>query len=103
VLLDGSVHYMRMYREVYRRNYNVAADDLSADALFESELLTAWGLRFGLNDYRKMRARLLAAADWRARRQLIVDAVMVTGVFKSEATVEWACDTLRARFLCADK
>jgi fatty acid synthase len=103
VLLDGSVHYMQMYRKMYRRTYNVVTENLANNPLFETEIMCSFTLRFANIDYRKMRMELLSQPGWKARVACVVQHVMATGMFKSAETLIWACDALRAKFLCADK
>ena len=40
---------------------------------------------------------------WKARVHLCVKEIMQTGMFKSADTAEWALNSLRAKFLMADK
>lgn len=103
-LLDGSVQYMMAYRKMYRKNYNVMTENLANNPFFESELLCSLTLRFTTTlDYRKMRLECMSAPNWRQRREIAVRNMMLSRLFASTETAEWACDSLIAKFLCADK
>jgi fatty acid synthase len=103
-LLDGSVHYMMAYRKMYRKNYNVMTENLANNPFFETEILCSLTVRFTANlDYRKMRMECMQAPGWKQRRDIAVRNIMQSNLFKSSETVEWACDALISKFLCADK
>lgn len=71
LLLDGSHAYMQNYRKVYRMAYNVVND-----AVFETEVLCAFTMRFVHIDYKNFRKDLLVCPNWQARVQMVVDKVM---------------------------
>ncbi|GMT36007.1 hypothetical protein PFISCL1PPCAC_27304 [Pristionchus fissidentatus] len=103
ILLDGSHLYMQTYRNVYRMAFGVTGDTLVNNPLFESEIMCAMTLRFANVDYKKFRVELLQQPGFKARVQKVVDTVMQTGLFKSSATVAFACEAMHSKFLMADK
>jgi fatty acid synthase len=103
VFIDGSVHYMKTYRKIYRKNYNVVTENLANNPFFEAEILCSLTVRFAPIDYRRMRMEILQQPGWKQRMAIATKAMMDTGLFKSSETVEWACESLISKFLCADK
>lgn len=88
---------------MYRRNYNVVTENLANNPMFETEIASSLTLRFAAIDYPKLRMELIAAPGWKARTTICVRHVMETGIFKSAETAEWTFDSLRSKFLCADR
>lgn len=104
VLLDGSHRYMKMYRDAYRQAYGVAAENLLNDALFETEALCGFALRFAPQiDYSKMRLELLAAGDFDQRVEMVVQRLLETKLFHSADTVRFAAKSLCMKMLAADR
>ncbi len=103
ILLDGSHHYMRTYRNVYRMAYGLSGDSLANNPFFETEILSAFCLRFAIFDYKALRLELLSRPDWDSRVTKVVDILMDTGLFPKPQLIVWATTTLRAKFIAADK
>jgi len=105
-LLDGSHRYMKMYRDAYRAAYGVAAADLLNDALFESEALCGFALRFAPDlDYGATRRDLLAADSFDRRVALVVERLMqrTAGLFRHPDTVRFAATSLCRKMQAADR
>ncbi|VDP16805.1 unnamed protein product [Soboliphyme baturini] len=104
ILLDGSHKYTRTYRNAYRIAYGFAAGDLSSDPRFESELLCAFAIRFASDtDYRALRNELMRQPSWEDRVQCVQDKVMSGGMFSNISTIVFAVNSLRQKFIIADR
>lgn len=75
ILLDGSHAYMHMYRKIWRLAYQVSSTD-DDTAIFESEALCAFTMRFANIDYKELREELLACDGWKTRVKIVVEKVM---------------------------
>uniref|UniRef100_A0A5S6QNC3 Fatty acid synthase n=1 Tax=Trichuris muris TaxID=70415 RepID=A0A5S6QNC3_TRIMR len=103
ILLDGSHRYMRIYRNAYRLAYGVAAQNLARDTNFECEILLAFSQRFAEIDYRALREQLVNLPSWEERVNLTKERLMEAGSFKDSESIEFGVNSLRQKFLVADR
>ena len=103
ILLDGSHQYMKTFRNVQRHARELSSGSLEDDPGFEVELLSEGMLRSANIDTTKLQLDLLELPDWRARVDVLANEVIKTGILETKEKFVWACNTLRDKFLCADK
>ncbi|KRX40198.1 Fatty acid synthase [Trichinella murrelli] len=103
ILLDSSHRYMTMYRKAYRMAYGVDSSSLMNDPRFESELLCAFCYRFSQADYKLLRHQLITLPSWEERVSLVTEKIMEGGLFKDPEIVSFALNSLRQKFLAADR
>ncbi|KFD52748.1 hypothetical protein M513_06404 [Trichuris suis] len=103
ILLDSSHRYMRLYRNAYRLAYGVAAQNLARDTNFECEILLAFSQRFAEIDYRALREQLASLPSWDDRVNLTKKTLMQAGSFKDAESIDFGVNSLRQKFLVADR
>lgn len=104
-LIDASHLYWQAYRELYRKSYHLDADDLSNNALFETELLCAVTMRYINIDYKRLREELLQLDSWKTRVNHAVNKLISNNnqLQNDRQVLEYAANALVDKFKAADK
>lgn len=103
IMLDGSHHYMRLYRQAYRRFYNVHTEDLRNDPVFETEILVNLLLRFAPLEYKATREQFLKMSSIDERIGTMVDTIYASGYIKDKEVLRYGLQTYWKKMMMGDK
>jgi fatty acid synthase len=103
IMLDGSHHYMRLYRQAYRRYYNVHSEDLTNDPLFETEILVNLLLRFAPLDYKSTRERFMSMRSIDERINSMADTIFASGYIRDREVLRYGIETYYKKMMMGDR
>jgi len=105
ILLDASHLYWKAYGDLYRKTYQVEAEDISNDAQFETELLCAIIIRYASITYQTFREELMQLDSWKSRLNYALDTLIESNsnLQENRENLHNALDALVLKFQAADK
>jgi fatty acid synthase len=104
IMLDGSHHYMRLYRKAYRRFYNIHDDNnVANDPLFQTEILVNLLMRFAPLDYRNTREQFLAMSSIEERFSTMIEIMYASGHVKDREVINYGVHSYYNKMMMGDK
>lgn len=103
IMMDGSHHYMRLYRKAYRHYYNVHSEDLTNDPLFETEILVNLLLRFAPLDYKTTREKFLSMRSIDERINSMADTIFASGYIRDREVLKYGVESYWRKMMMGDR